>query len=57
MTNMGFIIEALKTAGLRDKVKDIIGEEPVTEECAKSIDADTVAPYGSKATLPSFQLT
>jgi 5-methyltetrahydrofolate--homocysteine methyltransferase len=33
-------IEALKTAGLRDKVKVIVGGAPVTEAYARQIGAD-----------------
>lgn len=40
MANMADVIQALKDAGLRDKVKIIIGGAPVSEEFAKSIGAD-----------------
>jgi len=40
-------IDALKAAGLRDKVKTIIGGRPVTKDYAKEIGADA---YGSDAT-------
>lgn len=40
MTNMGEAIEALKEAGLREKVRVIIGGTPVTSEFAEVIGAD-----------------
>jgi len=46
MHQMKNVIEALKKAGLRDKVKVIIGGRPVTEEFAKEIGADA---YGEDA--------
>ena len=46
MPEMKNVIDELKKAGLRDKVKVIVGGEPVTEEYAKSIGADG---YGETA--------
>lgn len=40
MAKMGEVITTLKEAGLRDKVKVIVGGTPVTEEFAESIGAD-----------------
>ncbi len=40
MTKMGETIESLKEAGLRDRVKVIVGGTPVTPEFAESIGAD-----------------
>lgn len=57
MSNMGVTIEALKAAGLRDKVKVMVGGAPVTEEFAKSIGADAFAPDASSATRVARQLT
>jgi 5-methyltetrahydrofolate--homocysteine methyltransferase len=57
MGNMGVTIEALKAAGVRDKVKVMIGGAPVTEEFAKSIGADAFAPDASSATRVARQLT
>jgi 5-methyltetrahydrofolate--homocysteine methyltransferase len=37
-------IEAIKAAGLRDKVKIVIGGAPTTEEWAREIGADGWAP-------------
>ena len=56
MSNMAGTIEALKTAGLRDKVKIMIGGAPVTEEFAKRIGADAFAPDASSATRIARQL-
>ena len=46
MPEMKTVIEELKKAGLRDKVKVIVGGAPVTEEYAKNIGADG---YGETA--------
>jgi corrinoid protein of di/trimethylamine methyltransferase len=43
------IIEAIKQANLRDKVKIIVGGAPTTEEWAKSIGADGWAPDATSA--------
>jgi len=40
MPNMAKTIEALKAAGLRDKVKVLVGGAPVTEEYARQTGAD-----------------
>jgi 5-methyltetrahydrofolate--homocysteine methyltransferase len=50
MSNMSATIEALKTAGVRDQVKVIIGGAPVTEEYAKQIGADGFGTDASSAT-------
>ncbi len=49
MQNMKVTIEALKSAGKRDKVNVIIGGAPVTEEYAHQIGADGYAPDASRA--------
>lgn len=46
MPKMGETIEALKMAGLREKVKVIVGGSPVTSEFAESIGADHCAVNG-----------
>jgi 5-methyltetrahydrofolate--homocysteine methyltransferase len=46
MPEMKNVIEELKKAGIRDKVKVIVGGAPVTEEYARSIGADG---YGETA--------
>jgi 5-methyltetrahydrofolate--homocysteine methyltransferase len=56
MTNMGLIVNALKAAGLRDKVKILVGGAPVTQEFADSIGADGFAPDASSATRVARQL-
>jgi len=50
MSNMAVTIQALQQAGLRDKVKVIIGGAPVTPEYAQKIGADGFAPDASTAT-------
>lgn len=49
MNNMQTTIEALKTAGLRNQLKVIIGGAPVTDVFAKKIGADAFAPDASSA--------
>jgi len=49
MPNMKTTIEALKQAGLRDKVKVMIGGAPVTDSYAQQIGADGYAPDASRA--------
>lgn len=48
MVEMENVINALKKAGLRDKVKVIVGGAPLTEEYAKKIGADA---YGKDAVV------
>jgi 5-methyltetrahydrofolate--homocysteine methyltransferase len=56
MSNMGVTIEALKAAGLRDKVKVMIGGAPVTQEYANLIGADGFAADAPSATRVARQL-
>lgn len=49
MVNMKSTITALEEAGLRDKVKVMIGGAPVTENYARQIGADGYAPDASRA--------
>jgi len=49
MPNMQNTIDALKTAGLRDKVKVMIGGAPVTDSYARQIGADGYASDASRA--------
>jgi len=49
MPNMKATIEALKTAGLRDRVKVIVGGAPVTEAYAKQIGAAGFSPNAARA--------
>ncbi len=52
MSNMEEVIRQLKQAGLRDKVKVLVGGAPVTEAFAQRIGADGFAPDASQtATL------
>ncbi len=56
MSSMEGTIQALKAAGLRDKVKVMIGGAPVTQEYANRIGADAFAPDASSATRVARQL-
>jgi 5-methyltetrahydrofolate--homocysteine methyltransferase len=49
MTNMKAVVEALGRAGLRDKVRIIVGGAPITDRFASEIGADGYAPDASKA--------
>jgi len=56
MSSMGVTVEALKAAGLRDKVKVMIGGAPVTQEYANQIGADGFAADASSATRIAREL-
>ncbi|HMN12215.1 MAG TPA: corrinoid protein [Bellilinea sp.] len=49
MVNMRTVIAAVEAAGLRDKVKIMVGGAPVTDRFAREIGADGYAPDASKA--------
>jgi 5-methyltetrahydrofolate--homocysteine methyltransferase len=49
MPNMKVTIEALKAAGLRDKVRVMVGGAPITDTYAQQIGADGYAPDASRA--------
>ncbi len=49
MPNMGLTIQALRDAGIRDKVKIMVGGAPLTNGYARQIGADGYAPDASKA--------
>ena len=49
MPSMKKTIEALKAAGIRDKVKVMIGGAPVTDKYAQEIEADAYAPDAGSA--------
>ena len=49
MANMKVTIDALKEAGLRDKVKVFVGGAPITTNFAEEIGADGFAPDASRA--------
>jgi len=56
MVNMQSTISAMKEAGVRDKVKIIIGGAPVTEDYAQQIGADAFASDASSAARAVRQL-
>ncbi len=49
MVSMRTIVEAIEQAGLREKVKIMVGGAPVTESFARKIKADGYAPDASQA--------
>jgi 5-methyltetrahydrofolate--homocysteine methyltransferase len=49
MTNMKATIEALKEAGIRERIKVMIGGAPITEDYSRQIGADGFAPDASRA--------
>jgi 5-methyltetrahydrofolate--homocysteine methyltransferase len=49
MTSQKDVIDALKTAGLRDKVKVMVGGAPVTQGFADEIGADAYTPDAATA--------
>jgi 5-methyltetrahydrofolate--homocysteine methyltransferase len=49
MVNMGPVINTLSEAGLRDRVKVVVGGAPITDAFAKQIGADGYAPDASRA--------
>lgn len=49
MTEQKKVIEALKEAGIRDKVKVMVGGAPVTDSYAKEIGADAYTPDAATA--------
>ena len=49
MMNQKEVIDALKTAGLRDKVKVMVGGAPVTQSYAEEIGADAYTPDAATA--------
>jgi 5-methyltetrahydrofolate--homocysteine methyltransferase len=56
MSSMEGTIQAIKTAGLREKVKVMIGGAPVTQDYANKIGADGFAPDASSASRVARQL-
>ena len=56
MSNMGATIEALKAAGVRGKVKVMVGGAPVTQDFANQIGADGFAADASSATRLAREL-
>ena len=49
MINMAEVIKALEAAGLRDKVKIMIGGAPITQNYADQIGADGYSPDAASA--------
>jgi 5-methyltetrahydrofolate--homocysteine methyltransferase len=49
MPSMKATIEALETAGLRDKVKVMVGGAPLSDQYAKEIHADGYSPDANRA--------
>jgi 5-methyltetrahydrofolate--homocysteine methyltransferase len=56
MTMMRSTITAIEEAGLRDRVKIIVGGAPVTRTYAEEIGADGYAPDASRAVSLAKQL-
>jgi 5-methyltetrahydrofolate--homocysteine methyltransferase len=56
MPAMRETIEALQEAGIRDKVKVMIGGAPVTENFASEIKADSYAPDAGSAVIAAKKL-
>ena len=56
MVNAGKTIEALKTAGVRDRVKVMVGGAPTTAEWAAQIGADAHAKDGPMAAIVAAEL-
>jgi len=57
MSNMSTTIDALKTAGLGDKVKVMIGGAPITQDYANQIGADGFGADASSAVRVARKLT
>ncbi len=56
MTNIPLTIQALQEAGLRDKVKIMIGGAPITAEFAQQVGADGYAADANKAVSVAKEL-
>jgi len=56
MPRMKDVIKALKEAGVRDKVRVIVGGAPITQDFADSIGADGYAPDAASALDKAKQL-
>jgi 5-methyltetrahydrofolate--homocysteine methyltransferase len=56
MNSMAATIDALKAAGLRDKIKVLIGGAPVPDDFANRIGADAFAPDASSAARMAREL-
>ena len=56
MTRMQKVIKALESAGIKDKVKVLVGGAPLDDEFASSIGADGYAPDGVSAVQQAIKL-
>src|SRR5690606_29062692 len=56
MPSMKTTIEALTEAGLRDKVKVMVGGAPITDDYARQIGADGFSPDASRAVAKAKEL-
>jgi 5-methyltetrahydrofolate--homocysteine methyltransferase len=56
MSAMKMVIESLQAAGLRDKVKIVVGGAPLTESFAQQIGADGFAPDANRAVTLTLSL-
>jgi 5-methyltetrahydrofolate--homocysteine methyltransferase len=56
MTSMKEVVDAIREAGLRDKVRIIVGGAPITARYAAEIGADGYAPDASKAVRKVHEL-
>jgi 5-methyltetrahydrofolate--homocysteine methyltransferase len=56
MTNMKVTIKAIEAAGLRDKVKIMVGGAPITQKFADEIGADGYSPDASRAVAKAKEL-
>lgn len=56
MPSMGATIKALAEAGIRDRVKVLVGGAPITQDFADEIGADGYAPDASSATRKAKEL-
>jgi 5-methyltetrahydrofolate--homocysteine methyltransferase len=56
MPNMGVTIKAIQDAGLRDRVKVMVGGAPVTAAYAGQIGADGYSPDASAAARKALEL-
>jgi 5-methyltetrahydrofolate--homocysteine methyltransferase len=56
MTSMKEVVEAISRAGLRDRVRIIVGGAPLTSAYASEIGADAYAPDASKAVRKVHEL-
>ncbi len=56
MTVMGDVVKAVEDAGLRDKVKIMIGGAPITEAFCQQIGADSYTPDASTAAETAVEL-